>query len=296
MDESSAQPQFPEPTPVEKPPQVALVSPTPKINWLISLLFLVIGIAVGATGLWSYQNYLPATIQTSPTPPTSMPADNNILSMTGSLQDFMKANCKSGNPQYLEFSKLPVEINTGIIKVDNKKQPVVYCSSTEDNTKPIKDGYLVINLENNQTINIYDDQSKELGHGGAPFIGFFGQKIFEEGNIQIGAWLQGGDGPQVLGDIGVVIRGVKKFSTKDGYAVYVNHTKGAIPGSDTRLIDQLKPYSSIDPDLELETVKFDPTTSVKIVDFFFSETPGATSPEGIVLQNIKDIMSAITAK
>lgn len=57
------------PIPTEEPPQVPHVSPAPKINWLISLVFLIVGIAVGVTGLWSYQNFLSnRTVQPSPTP------------------------------------------------------------------------------------------------------------------------------------------------------------------------------------------------------------------------------------
>lgn len=66
--------QFPQPNPFEQSPQVPPVSLAPKINWLISLLFLVVGVAIGSLGLWAYQNYLPAAIQESPSPsPTADP-------------------------------------------------------------------------------------------------------------------------------------------------------------------------------------------------------------------------------
>jgi len=223
----------------------------------------------------------------------------NTLSMSGTLQDFMKANCKPGNPQYLDFQSLPVNVDTSVIKpFQGSNVSSVYCSSTEDNTKPITNGYLVIRLDNSNGINIYDDQSKELGHGGSPGLGVFGQNILNENGIQFGAWLQGGDGPQVLGSVSMNLRGIKKFTTKDGQSVYVNYTETAIPGSDIRLVNQLKSYSSIDPNSRLNepTVNYDSTMTAKIINYFYGKTPSTSTPEGQALQNLTNILSAITAK
>lgn len=45
-----------------------------KTNWLVSILFLIIGILIGAGGLWAYQNYLAKGPTSSPSPtPTATP-------------------------------------------------------------------------------------------------------------------------------------------------------------------------------------------------------------------------------
>jgi len=48
-----------QPIPVSPPIPTA---PTPKTNWPVSILFLILGILIGVGGLWGYQNYLPLLI------------------------------------------------------------------------------------------------------------------------------------------------------------------------------------------------------------------------------------------
>lgn len=298
MDETA--PTIP-PIPTPEPSQVPPFSPTPKINWLIPLVFLVLGILVGAGGVLGYQNLSIPSVQqvSSPSPEATSESESTTLSMAGTLQDFMKENCKPGNPPYIDIQQLPVSVDTNIIEpFQAEGVESVYCSSAVNYSLPIQDGYLVIRQDSSNGINIYDDQSKEGGHGGAPFLGSFGQKIFDENGILITAWLGGGDGPQILGQVGIALRGVKQFATKDGHPIYVNYSLTGIPGSDQRLIDRLTPYSSIDPALGLDepTVNYDPTTSVKIIDYFFGETPNSISPEGQALKKLRTILSGVKAK
>lgn len=57
------------------------ISSAPRINWAWSLLFLILGILIGAFGFWGYQNYLvkkaPVSIESSltPTPTVDLTAD-----------------------------------------------------------------------------------------------------------------------------------------------------------------------------------------------------------------------------
>lgn len=272
---------------------------------ITAILIIIAVILIGAGSYWagnnglfkdliSKQTPLPTTSST-PQPSQTPKVESNVLNISGNLQDLMKNNCVQGNPPTLDQAKLPVNIDFAAAKIVKK---AIYCVSTQDNTQPITNGYISILLSNNSPINIYDSQSQELGHGGAPFLGSVGQKISESGNVQITAYLQGGDGPQVLGQVGINIRGVKKFTTKDGNSIYINYTMQAVPGSDQRLIDQLKPYSSVDPNLGIgnePAVNYDDAMKTKIINFFFNATPSSSSPEGQALQKVMSIMNSVTA-
>lgn len=263
---------------------------------LILVVILVVGVGAAAyyVGSMGLLKKTAASPTLSPVQ-TTVPTNDSILNITGTLQDYLKSNCVPGNPRTIDSSKLPVKINFTAANLSVKN---IYCSSIQDNTQPIKSGFIGVVLNNNSTINIYDDDSQELGHGGPPFLGFFGQKIFDKNGVQIGAWIQGGDGPQILGEVGISIRGVKRFETKTGSPVYVNYTTLAITGSDARLVNQLKPFASPDPDLgvDVKQINYDSSISAQVVNFFFNPIPSNSSPEGKALQNINNIFAAITAK
>lgn len=71
----------------QSPAEVSPVAPTPepgplepvqptttKINWFVSILFLVLGILIGVGGYWAYQNYLAKGPTAPPSPtPTATP-------------------------------------------------------------------------------------------------------------------------------------------------------------------------------------------------------------------------------
>jgi hypothetical protein len=93
-----------------------------------------------------------------------------------------------------------------------------------------------VQLQDNSTLNIYDKDSNELGHGGPPFLGRFGEEIYHKDNITISAYPMYGEGPSLLGSLGIALRGQKEFTTQSGDIYYVNNTITGIPGDDPRII------------------------------------------------------------
>lgn len=51
-------------------PEAPMVPPTPKTNWLLPIVFLIIGILFGVGGLWAYQTYFSTSYSVVPATPT----------------------------------------------------------------------------------------------------------------------------------------------------------------------------------------------------------------------------------
>jgi hypothetical protein len=302
--------QIPTIPPQTPPPQVVSVT---KPSLLVPVSLGISVIALGMAGFFGYQYFQvintkqvvsikdTSSSQMSPSPapqnteaPTpSAPSKTSTLSMTGTLQNYMKANCVPGNPQTLDSSELPVNIDAQAMKGIIKR---VVCVSMAGNDQAVQNGFIYIQFDDNKTILIYDDQSQEDGHGGPPQTGFFGEKIFSEGSVRIGSWLQGGDGPQLLGDVSLHLKGEKAFTTKSGALIYANYTSVAIPGSDSNLMALLKPYSKTVEDLDQPEVNLDKSIEEKIINHYFGKQPDSNSVEGKALQDMKNALAAIKAK
>lgn len=117
--------------------ETPIVPPTPKTNWLLPIVFLVIGILIGVGGLWAYQRYVPHS--------SSQPINYSIPSPTPDVT----ANWKTYTNQVLGITlkypifESPVEtfspvrigqgifIVTGILNFDSNK--ISLCKTYEEN-------------------------------------------------------------------------------------------------------------------------------------------------------------------
>ena len=168
-----------------------------------------------------------------------------------------------------------------------------FCSSTDPDI--LKESYIGVLLKDKRYLQIYDTTSNELGHGGPPFLGQIGSNIYNTGNITINAYLGFGEGPALLGDLAVQIRGEKKFITTTDESISVNLSAIAIPGNDPRLIEYLKPYSKEDgfdkPVIDSENLNID-----ALINNYFKPSATINTPEFFALEKMKKELNAITAQ
>lgn len=94
----------------------------------------------------------------------------------------------------------------------------------------LKNAYLSLDLFNNPDsktgILIYDEESMEGGHGGPPFIGFYGTEIYNKDNIRIGAYLVISMGDLYVKDIvNITLRGERIIVPNGFETIYISTTK-----------------------------------------------------------------------
>ncbi len=214
-------------------------------------------------------------------------------SFSGSLQDYLQKNCKPGNPYSLDINQLPVKLNSKyIIPMERPDGIFATCRTTDPDQ--LTESFVSINSTNNQAIYIYDKFSNELGHGGKPFLGFGGVEIYNQNSDRIGAYFNDGEGPALLGQSSIHLRGVKEFVSQSGETFYINIDSVALPGDNPRLVEYLKPYS-VDEGFSLPSVDTSKIDNSSLIKYFFA-TPKEGSPEYNSLTQMKQILSDISAK
>lgn len=221
---------------------------------------------------------------------TDNPSTNQKASFSGSLQDYLKINCKPGNPYTIEVSKLPIKIDSKLITPTARPDGITaYCSSTGPDS--LKETSVSIHLNDNDILNLYDQASIELGHGGAPFLGLFGEEVYHQEGVRITAYPNYGEGPALLGTLGINLRGQKEYINKSGDTYYVNITTVAIPGDDPRLISYFKPYS-YDDGFDAPAIDSGKINNSDLIRHFFDSVQPNTR-EYISLAKLKDILNSV---
>ena len=94
----------------------------------------------------------------------------------------------------------------------------------------MKNAYLSLDLFNNSesktTILVHDELSLEGGHGGPPFLGFYGKEIYNQNNIRLGVYLIPSMGDLYPKDFTTItLRGEKVLIPAGFEDLYVNSTK-----------------------------------------------------------------------
>ena len=104
------------------------------------------------------------------------------------LKDICKYKGANIYPNYIyKISDLP-------IKSENAGEDGVCIQGyVKDIDEGLKNAYLSLDLFNNSesktTILVHDEMSLEGGHGGPPFLGFYGKEIYNQNNIRLGVYL-----------------------------------------------------------------------------------------------------------
>ena len=144
----------------------------------------------------------------------------------------------------IAISDLPVELGVNHILTPSTED---YFTCTEDEGSRYISLFMYNKDAEGFSVNLYDDNSEEGGHGGAPFLGEVGDELFsyDSQHIQTYYYLTSADsGPLPINSVGVLLRAIKTFDYH-GQPIYANTTNGIVDPSDSALKAILVPYTEV---------------------------------------------------
>lgn len=241
----------------------------------------------------------PTLARQNPEPLPQDTVEPTVTVFPGGFQDILLRNCQIVTLSYdstkynvIDYRRAPFTISPNLLDINYQIKDSFSCGI---NDTGIPNGFFYIKLQDNSGIHIYDKNTVELGHGGAPYIGSFGTVIGDDGKIKLSVYIAGSDGPTFISFASVWMRGEKRLRLNNGDEFFANYSAPAIYGKDTRLMDFLTPYSkpSVSDPSERELTKF-PTEELK--SRFFSDLTNLQSPEKEALDKIERVLGAVAAK
>lgn len=181
---------------------------------------------------------------------------------------------------------LPIKINTDAVKIKYIGTDSFACAGENQSGTD----YITIQLVDNNRVNLYDKNSKELGHGGPPFLGSFNPVIKTINNIKYSV-IMANDGPIFVGTVPVTLRAEKTISLENGEEVFANVNTTIIQANDPRLIEFLNKYSKDDSEGRREIVNYD--FYEDMVKTFFQDL--TTAENKTKIEELDKILSAFSA-
>jgi hypothetical protein len=204
-----------------------------------------------------------------------------------SFQEILSSSCEniiiSPTVSYFGIKEESLPVSLG--------QPVnsLTCAGEENSN------FVSIEYDNHNQIHLYDNNSKELGHGGPSFLGSL-SPLYDDGQIKwsfIPGWNE--VGCNKLDELGVTIRGERKLTLQSGETIFANTSKTAIDPGDSRLVDILKDNLEFSDCINDKIVKIEGTEE-KVKQRFFKNFDNLASPEKERVDEIRKILMAITPK
>lgn len=203
---------------------------------------------------------------------------------------------------FIRLEDLPVGIDTSVLRIEVTEGK----TTTATNTFLCLWGNLGKNYALSDNLSVYDVNSEELGHGGAPYFGFAGTEVPGINDVRLGVRLTSTDaGPQSSVDTSVVMRGVRSIRLSNGEQIFVSTDDGMISGGDPRLAETLKKYSEPISQKELELFggspgdlvisDFDRAQSAVAVEFF-GDGLNLRSPEREKVNRLLEVLNAVSPK
>lgn len=216
------------------------------------------------------------------------------------FQNYLRSNCKKideANGGYfygMPIQALPIIYDTSLYRVQLHDEETVSCDFGGTDKS---NGFVSLNNNNFEDINIYDRNSLELGHGGPPYIESYGTVIENKDNLKISVYLGFSDGPNFIDDMRVFARGEKELLTTTG-SVFVNFATVVIPANDSRLIELLNKYSKPS---EFAPGKRQPTSEISmaneaIAKEFFSDPTNLKNSEREKLDYVRRLLNSVKFK
>lgn len=221
-------------------------------------------------------------IEPTPRPPKS------------SFQNLLSEQCKKFGDS-VDVGVLPVVVDESVLDVRS-----VMCRGDS----VINAGYVQVSYGDGETLNLYDEYSKELGHGGSPFLGTYRKSIKETADVRLSIYFARPDGgPALVGDVAVIVRGQKKIRLRSGETIFINAEHVAIEGDDPRLVAVLDKYSresdrvagrrEIINDIYEDLID---AAEVGIVKRFFDDLAILGDPERGNIRKLENILDTVTAR
>ncbi|MDA1338060.1 MAG: hypothetical protein O2871_01725 [bacterium] len=154
------------------------------------------------------------------------------------LKDICKYQGANIYPNYIyKVSDLPIK------NKDLSGDDLFWCFG-----EGLENAYLSLDLFNSAdrktSVLIYDEASMEGGHGGPPFLGFYGTEIYNKDNIRIGAYLVISMGDLYVKDIvNITLRGERTVVPAGFETIYINTTE-SVDLEDTEMLGKVSLIAS----------------------------------------------------
>mgnify|MGYP001619604194 CR=1 FL=1 len=257
-------------------------------------LVLLVGLIIGASAYFARQYFVQ---RTKPSFVSSSPSLSPSASPSSTFQELLTENCKNKD-QYnnvggtITLEELPVRIEANILKEISRESESVSLSCQSIGTPYT----LYISIENDSIV-LYDEYSKELGHGGYSYFRMpEPQEIIKKTNdITIAIWLNGGEGSLEVGNTWIVAEGIKRFMLDNGQVFYATFGDIAIDFDDPRLNALLKQYAEpLGGSERLEITK--PGVEQAVIKQFFSNLEQVNTPEKKMIASIEKVLNGISLK
>lgn len=218
------------------------------------------------------------------------------------FQDILNKSCKSyDNFSGIELEKLPIKLNTDKIKIIYKyeKQGVFLCWQIPNNSSYVSIRYTDNLLEDSENLlNIYDENSEELGHGGYPYLKQVGKTIKSNDYIKLNIYLNVSEIGTAIGRSGVMLRGEKTLTLPNGETIFVNTTREIIRADDPQLITLLKKYAQNPKEpftTEKEKIVDDREgAETEIINIFFGDPQNMRATELGKIVFIEELLSSMS--
>ncbi|NTV31073.1 prepilin-type N-terminal cleavage/methylation domain-containing protein [candidate division WWE3 bacterium] len=223
---------------------------------------------------------------------TVSPTPTESVHIVSALQDYLDAECRPTLDQTsqtfgvenrtISYNRLPITIDENILPVSPESKSTLDCISASAESE--KDRFVVVQLKSDSNdlfgnrVVLYDDDSQELGHGGAPLLHLYGDTIYNRDSIQISMYYPVEEGGPILPDgLTIRLRGQKVFVSPQGDTFYVNLEIDGTPKSNNGLYaEMLAKYTTYDSEYGAMAIPYNRLALLNnetIKTFFETTTP-----------------------
>ncbi len=265
-------------------------SPTANQNiWKIATGVLGLLLIVGGLTFTFIEMKKPATqnVSVAPSPsPTVQPTAVNSSPITTStlstsvttafnpnFSGFLKTNCVPDSAQNglsLSLSKIPLDLSSFKTELSSAKNSL-YCGGVPD---PVENSFFTLADGATGRLTLYGPKSQELGHGGANFVGQFGELLRQNNDLTTSVYIDPPDACGIgLDSIVVRARVIKTMKATDGSDVFLSDDQAISTVTDQRLIDLFKPYVKTENSMCGAIIGLDPQQMDKMAVDFVKKLP-----------------------
>ena len=240
-----------------------------------------------------------------------------------SFQEILANNCQKtaiSETSYfygIKPTSLPVSVDSSILELDLEDGGVLMCTGVETGREYVVMGYYqAMDDSEKQTLNLYDNNSEPIGHGGWHPLETWGKVIKDDGTVKLSIFLgwPAETIPSLVSNMAVWMRGEKKLPRSNGESIFVNSTNAVIDKENSRLVAILDSYGEEITQDFLDTQDF---YGRELVDFagekflnasdedailddvavaFFSDMDGLASSEKERVAVMERILGAVVGK
>lgn len=262
-------------------------------------IVLVIGILAATLIAYTIYNTSTSKNKTQSENPEQQQKTKEFQGAANSFQETLANKCVN---TLINLEELPVtvdisKVNIETTTIENDKVVTVKNKFSCWGTSP---GHY---FANSRYLQIYDEESEDLAHGGKPYFGFAGQEIENDNSVRFGVYISYGDGgPMSPETLPAVLRAERKIQLKNNETVFASTAVIPMEGGTPKLVNFLKKYSVLDTEygtnkliVDLSNYSREEIEKAFILQFFSNPTALDSSEKERVAE-VKNRLNAVQAK